>query len=116
MRVGLWRNTLFGGAVFLGSYIVFLFGLKWLWPGYIEAVWNLDDLIGWQPRGLPFEELLFGFVFGMYWSSVYEHHTWRRVPLELRDAATGGERPRRNAEGERRVHRDAPPSRSVNRN
>jgi len=25
----------------------------------------------------PLEELLFGFAFGMYWASVYEHLTWR---------------------------------------
>lgn len=76
-RPDLWRNTLIGGAVFLGLYTVFLIGLKWMWPGYIEAVWNHGDLIAWRPAGLPLEELLFGFGFGMYWSSVYEHITWR---------------------------------------
>ena len=85
-RPDLWRNTLFGGAVFLGLYTVFLFGLKWLWPGYIEAVWNLNDLLGWHPWGLPFEELLFGFAFGMYWSSVYEHLTWQRAPQSTRQS------------------------------
>jgi hypothetical protein len=66
-----------GGVVFLALYAVFLLGLKWLWLGYIEAVWNLGDLIAWRPGGLPLEELLFCFSFGMYWSSVYEHVTWR---------------------------------------
>ena len=47
-RPDLWRSTLFGGVIFLGLYTVFLLGLKWLWPGYIEAVWNLDDLLGWR--------------------------------------------------------------------
>jgi len=41
-------------------------------------VWNLGDLIAWRPAGLPLEELLFGFGFGMYWSSIYEHVTWRQ--------------------------------------
>lgn len=77
-RPDLWRNTLFGGSVFLTLYAVFLLGLKWLWPGYIEAVWNLGALLVWRPAGLPMEELLFGFAFGMYWSSVYEHVTWRQ--------------------------------------
>jgi hypothetical protein len=77
-RPDLWRSTLVGGVVFLALYTVFLLGLKWLWPGYIEVVWNLGDLIAWRPAGLPLEELLFGFGFGMYWSSVYEHVTWRR--------------------------------------
>ncbi len=91
-RPDLWRNTLFGGAVFLGLYTVFLLGLKWLWPGYIETVWNLDALLGWHPWGLPIEELLFGFAFGMYWSSVYEHLTWHRTPLASRRAPAGGGR------------------------
>lgn len=77
-RPDLWRNTLVGGLVFLALYAVFLLGLKSLWPGYIEAVWNLGDLIAWRPAGLPLEELLFGSGFGMYWSSVYEHVTWRQ--------------------------------------
>ena len=48
-----------------------------MWPGYIEAVWNLGDLLAWRPAGLPLEELLFGFGIGMYWSCIYEHVTWR---------------------------------------
>ena len=84
-RPDLWRNTLVGGLVFLAIYAVFLVGLKLVWPGYIKAVWNLGDLIGWRPAGLPLEELLFGLGFGMYWSSVYEHVTWRqRDVLRLR--------------------------------
>ena len=80
-RPDLFRNTLFGGGAFLVLYTVFLLGLKWIWPGYIEAVWNLDALLALRPGGLPLEELLFGFAFGMYWSSVYEHLTWRlRAP------------------------------------
>jgi hypothetical protein len=76
-RPNLWRSTLFGGVVFLALYTIFLLGLKWLWPGYIEAVWNLDALIVWRPAGLPLEELLFSFAFGAYWSSMYEY-VWRR--------------------------------------
>jgi hypothetical protein len=45
---------------------------------YIETVWNRGDLIAWRPAGLSPEELLFGFGFGMYWSTVYEHVTWRQ--------------------------------------
>lgn len=77
-RPDLWRNTLVGGLVFLALYTVFLLGLKWLWPGYIEAVWNLGDLIAWRPVGLPIEELLFGLGVGMYWSGIYEHVTGRQ--------------------------------------
>ena len=77
-RPDLTRSALTGGVLFFAIYVVFLLGLKWLWPGYIEAVWNLSDLLPWRPGGLPSEELMFGFFFGMYWSSVYEHIAWRR--------------------------------------
>lgn len=76
-RPDLWRSTVISGLLFLALYVVFLFGLKWLWPGYIEAVWNLPALLQWRPAGLPMEELGFGFAFGMYWSSAYEHFAWR---------------------------------------
>jgi hypothetical protein len=63
--------------VFFVLYLVFLLGLRWYWPGYIEAVWNLKEMLAWRPLGLPVEELLFGFGFGLYWSCVYEHVRWR---------------------------------------
>ena len=28
--------------------------------------------------GLPLEELLFGFSFGLVWTRIYEHFTWKR--------------------------------------
>ena len=77
-RPDLTRNTLYGGGLMLLLYVVFLLGLRAFWPGYIEAVWNLPELMPWRPGGLPLEELLFGFGYGMYWSSAYEHITWRR--------------------------------------
>ena len=71
-------NTLIGRILFLGLYTVFLLGLKWSAPGYIEAVWNLPALSGVQIYGLPLEELLFGFSFGLMWTGIYEHFTWKR--------------------------------------
>jgi hypothetical protein len=76
-RPDLVRNSLLGGVIFFGLYLVFLLGLRWTWPGYIEAVWNLAELLPWRPFGLPLEELLFGFGVGLYWSCVYEHVGWR---------------------------------------
>lgn len=76
-RPDLARNTLVGGVLFLGLYAAFMLGLRWLAPGYIESVWNLRALSGVVPYGIPLEELLFGLTFGMYWSGVYEHLTWR---------------------------------------
>ena len=75
-RPGLRRKTLVGGVLFLGLYALFMLGLKWLTPGYIERVWNLPVLSGVLIYGIPLEELLFGFSFGLYWTGVYEHFTW----------------------------------------
>lgn len=71
-------NTLAGGVLFLAIYTIFLLGLKWSAPGYIEQVWNLEALSGALIYGLPLEELLFGFSFGLVWTGIYEHFTWKR--------------------------------------
>ncbi|MEP7012603.1 MAG: lycopene cyclase domain-containing protein [Acidobacteriota bacterium] len=77
-RPDLTGKTVIGGLLFLGLYAVFMLGLKWGAPGYIEQVWNLRGLSGGLIYGIPLEELLFGFSFGSYWTGVYEHFTWSR--------------------------------------
>ena len=76
-RPDLLRNTLTGGALFLGLYAAFMLLLIASAPGYIEAVWNLSALSGVLIGGIPLEELLFGLSFGLYWAGVYEHVTWQ---------------------------------------
>ena len=61
-------ETFLGGALFLGLYAVFMLGLIWFAPGYIEQVWNLRVLSGVLIYGISLEELLFGAAFGRYWS------------------------------------------------
>lgn len=75
-RPNLLRKTLTGGALFLGLYTVFMFGLSWSAPGYIAQVWKLSALSGGLIFDIPLEEVLFGAAFGLYWSGVYEHATW----------------------------------------
>jgi hypothetical protein len=67
-------------VVFLGYYATFMAALLVFVPGYIERVWNLPQLTGIRVFGIPVEELLFGFTFGVYWTSVYEHLPWRATP------------------------------------
>jgi hypothetical protein len=41
-------------------------------PTFVN-VWNFTDISGILVAGIPLEELLFAFAFGMMWSSAYEH-------------------------------------------
>lgn len=87
-RPDLLRKSIIGGVLFLGLYAVFMLGLKWLAPGYIAAVWNLPALRGGLLAGIPVEELVFGLTFGLYWTGVYEHLTWRAsIPHDATRAA-----------------------------
>ncbi len=76
-RPDLKANILVGGVLFFAMYTTFLLGLKWSAPGYIEQVWNFKALSGAIIYGLPLEELLFGFSFGLMWTGIYEHFTWK---------------------------------------
>ncbi|MBI5401408.1 hypothetical protein HZB05_01095 [Candidatus Wolfebacteria bacterium] len=66
-------------VIFLGIYFVYFLTLIALYPGYVEKVWNLRVISGILILGIPMEELLFAISFGFFWSSVYEHITWRKT-------------------------------------
>ncbi|TFH48912.1 MAG: hypothetical protein E4H01_05375 [Lysobacterales bacterium] len=83
-RPDLKTKTWVGGVVFTIYYAAFVLGLEWLSPGYVQRVWNLDALSGLLMGPVPFEELAFAAVFGMYWSGVYDHFSWRRLVSELK--------------------------------
>ena len=78
-RPDLARKTWVGALLFLGYYTLFLLGLEWTAPGYIERVWNLAALSGLSVGGFPIEELLFATAFGGYWAGVYDHFTWQKI-------------------------------------
>jgi hypothetical protein len=78
-RPDLVRTTWVGGLLFLGYYFLFFLLLEITAPGYVQHVWNLEDLTGILILGIPLEELLFAIAFGFYWSGVYEHLMWRRI-------------------------------------
>jgi hypothetical protein len=69
---------LISGALFLLLYFVVFAALNLVFPGYVAAVWNLPALTRMFVAGVPLEELMFAFTFGLYWSSVYEHLAWKR--------------------------------------
>ena len=92
-RPDLWRKMLLSGGLFLLLYfgVVALFNLAF--PGYVAAVWNLAAISGLRLVGVPVEELMFAFTFGLYWSSIYEHLAWRAnrpLPRRIATAFSGG--------------------------
>jgi hypothetical protein len=77
-RPDLWAKMLVSGALFLLVYFVVFAAFNLVFPGYVAAVWNLPGLSGTFVAGVPLEELMFAFTFGLYWSGVYEHLAWKR--------------------------------------
>lgn len=78
-RPDLARSIVTGGLVFVVYYAVFLMALETSASGYIDRVWNFENLTGISLWVFPLEELLFAMAFGSYWAAVYEHFTWRRI-------------------------------------
>lgn len=78
-RPDLKKKILIGGLLFLAIYSVFFFLFNLVYPGMVQEVWNLSAISGILVLGVPLEELLFAFTFGMMWSSVYEHIKWYRL-------------------------------------
>jgi len=78
-RPDLARKMLSSSVIFLAIYFVYFLTLTWMYPGYVELVWNLGDISGILLAGVPLEELLFALSFGFLWSGIYEHFRWRRI-------------------------------------
>jgi hypothetical protein len=78
-RPDLSRKIWVSGLLFTGLYFIYFTSLNLIFPDYVEHVWTLDNLSGWVIVGIPLEEYLFAFTFGMYWSSLYEHFTWHKL-------------------------------------
>ncbi|HEX9664456.1 MAG TPA: lycopene cyclase domain-containing protein [Patescibacteria group bacterium] len=72
-RPDLFLKMLISGSVFLGIYFISLTIINFNFPNYIGSVWNTVNLSGIYLSGLPIEELIWAFSFGLFWSSIYEH-------------------------------------------
>ena len=95
-RPDLWLKMLVSGVLFLVLYFVVFALFDAAFPDYVAAVWRLDAISGRLLWGVPLEELMFAFTFGLYWSSVYEHLTWQRLarPAPLAPAPDSRSGPR----------------------
>ncbi len=77
-RRDLWLKMVASAGLFLFIYFAFFAVFNVAYPGYVQSVWNLKALSGVLVIGVPLEELMYAFTFGLFWASLYEHLTWRK--------------------------------------
>ena len=79
-RPDLRKKMLVGGILFLALYFTgfFLF-FNFIYTDAVRQIWNLSAISGILIFGIPIEELLFAFTFGMMWSGIYEHVKWYKL-------------------------------------
>lgn len=75
LKAKIWAS----GLMFTVFYFIYFFFLDLASPGYAEKLWQLKALSGVVLLGVPLEELMFAFTFGMLWSSYYEHILWLKI-------------------------------------
>jgi hypothetical protein len=88
-RPDLARKVLIGGVLFTLLYFICFTSLVLTYPAYVEQVWNLKVLTGILVLGIPLEEYLFAFSFGMLWSGLYEHLRWYKPFVPQRTSQPG---------------------------
>ena len=76
-RPDLKRKMFFSAFLFLVIYFLFFLSLIFVFPNYVEKVWNLRAISEILIVGIPLEELMFAFSLGFLWSSIYEHIKWK---------------------------------------
>jgi hypothetical protein len=78
-RRDLTKKILVGGLMFSALYFLFFIFFNFVFPGYIDKVWNFSAISGILILGIPVEELVFALTLGMFWSSLYEHIGWYKI-------------------------------------
>lgn len=78
-RPDLKRKIWVGGILFTVLYFIYFGSILLFFPWYVKLYWNLNNITNILLLGIPIEELLFAFTFGMYWSGLFEHIYWRKL-------------------------------------
>jgi hypothetical protein len=78
-RPDLKGKVLLGGVLFAVLYFVSFLVFNMIYPDFIQNVWNFSTISGILVIGVPIEEIMFAFTFGMFWSSIYEHFMWYKL-------------------------------------
>jgi hypothetical protein len=72
-RPDLIRHSFMGGVIYLGIYFIFFSIFLMIFPNFISMHYGLENLTGYMIVGIPIEELVFAFSFGLMWSPIYEY-------------------------------------------
>lgn len=72
-RRDLIAHSLFGGVVFLSIYAALFLFYNAAFPYFIPHYFHLENISGILLLGIPIEELLYAFSFGLFWSPIYEY-------------------------------------------
>ena len=78
-RPDLNKKILWSGFLFLVLYFLFFLFFNSVYPYAVEKFWNLNELSQILILKIPLEELIFGFLFGLSWGSIYEYVLWYKV-------------------------------------
>ncbi|MEK7098749.1 MAG: lycopene cyclase domain-containing protein [Patescibacteria group bacterium] len=72
-RHDLIKHSFLGGLAFFAIYSIAFLIFLLLFPDYIQQYYSIHNISGVLLIGLPLEELLFAFGFGLLWSPIYEY-------------------------------------------
>jgi hypothetical protein len=72
LRRDLFKQMAFSAFFFAFFYFAVFFLTVRVFPGFVEAFYNLPNLWGFLVAGVPLEELAAGFFAGAFWSVFYE--------------------------------------------
>lgn len=72
-RRDLIRASLMAGLLYLGVYGGQFLIFNMLFPNFIDTYYNLQATSNLMPLGIPLEEYLYAFTFGMIWGPIYKY-------------------------------------------
>lgn len=72
-RRDLIKHSLIGGISFILGYALFFILFLIIFPDFISTAYHLENLSGILFIGIPIEEYLYAFSFGLMWAPLYEY-------------------------------------------
>ena len=72
-REDLIKHSLLGGMIFAAMYFIFYLLFNSIFPEFVSSFYNLEDLSDISLLGVPIEEFLYAFSFGLLWAPLYEY-------------------------------------------